>query len=151
MYKTLLASLLLLIAATANAEVILEDLHGTQIPVSTLKGKWVVLNYWAPWCKPCQDEIPILNKFYESTPDVAVFGINYDRLSIEEQQELATRFNLKYQSLLRESATSLHLGNIDVLPATFIINPAGKISERIYGKLTAKTLQKAITKRYRNA
>jgi thiol-disulfide isomerase/thioredoxin len=43
------------------------------------RGRWIVLNYWAEWCKPCREEIPELNQLSRELADrVAVLGINYD-------------------------------------------------------------------------
>jgi thiol-disulfide isomerase/thioredoxin len=58
---------------------------GTQpgLPLEQLRGQWVVINYWAIWCKPCIQEIPELNALNE-LPEVTVLGVNYDGAAAEE-------------------------------------------------------------------
>ena len=55
------------------------------LQLDELRGQWVVINYWAIWCKPCIQEIPELNKLAE-LPQVTVLGVNYDGISGEELQ-----------------------------------------------------------------
>ena len=43
-----------------------------------LRGQWVVINYWAQWCKPCIEEIPELNALDQKYEQVTVLGVNYD-------------------------------------------------------------------------
>ena len=50
----------------------------TQTSIAALKGQWVVINYWARWCKPCVKEIPELNKLNQQHTDITVLGVNYD-------------------------------------------------------------------------
>jgi thiol-disulfide isomerase/thioredoxin len=57
---------------------VLHDTKGNEIPLSTLKGKWVIINYWADWCESCTKEIPELNRFYQNNQDknIVLYGVN---------------------------------------------------------------------------
>ena len=111
-------------------------------PFSTLKGKWVFINYWASWCHACIEEIAELNHFYEKNKEnsVALFAVNYDGLSAKEQIVLAQQFGLTYPSLNKDPMHDLHLEDIQVLPVTFIFNPQGELYETLYGSQTATHL-----------
>ena len=64
-------------------EVILQQAPlGDNLIFSSLKGKWVYINYWANWCQPCLEEIAAFNQFYDKykNKNIAVFGVNYDGL-----------------------------------------------------------------------
>ena len=110
---------------------------------SSLKGKWVYINYWANWCQPCLDEISAFNQFYDQykNKNVAVFGVNYDGRSINEQIALIKQADLHYPSLTTDPAESLKLGEIRAVPVTFIFNPEGKLHDVRYGKQTLNSLR----------
>jgi thiol-disulfide isomerase/thioredoxin len=126
----------------AAEPVVLQQLHGEPLLFSSLKGRWVFINYWASWCGPCLDEIPELNRFYarNKRSAIALFGVNYDGLSIQEQTDLAIQFQLAYPSLSHDPAQDLHLKDIQVLPITFVFNPKGELHKTLYGEQTAAQL-----------
>lgn len=67
--------------AGANApEIGLEDQNGAQVRMSELRGKVVVVDFWASWCGPCRQEIPFLNELQaEFGDDLVIIGVNLDR------------------------------------------------------------------------
>ena len=141
---------LLALCFTSSAfsnEIMLEDLNGTSIPLTSLKGKWVYINYWASWCGPCLHEIPELNRFYEhhKTENIAFCGVNYDGLPLHEQVKLIRKIKLRYPSLADDPKDVLRLGDIQGVPVTFIFNPEGKLHDICYGAQTEKSLSAYIT------
>jgi thiol-disulfide isomerase/thioredoxin len=147
---TLLAILfsVVLISAPSYAEdeLQLEDINGSSFNFSSLKGKWVFINYWASWCGPCLDEIAEFNQLYDSKPDnIAVFAVNFDSVPLFEQKIMAKKFSIHYPSLQQRSTSQLPLGNISVVPVTFVFNPAGKLATTLYGGQTIQSLKEAIS------
>ncbi|WP_133128101.1 TlpA disulfide reductase family protein [Legionella nagasakiensis] len=136
----------LLFAGSAKADVVLQDIHGQNIPFSSLNGKWVFINYWASWCQPCVDEIPELNRFYEKnkTGNVVIFGVNYDALPIQQQKMLVKQFDIRYPNLKRDPSSLLNLGDINGVPVTFVFNPQGELSKKLYGSQTVRSLSKVM-------
>ena len=134
--------MLLLASSFLHAEPVLHDIHGQKIFFSTLRGKWVLINYWASWCQSCLEEIPELNRFYEQNKhkNIALFAVNYDALPPELQHQLVKQYHIQYPALLRDPADALHLGEIQAVPVTFIFNPAGKLSNTLYGKQSIRSL-----------
>lgn len=140
---SLCSGLIILFCATCSqADTLLEDINGSTIPFSTLKGKWVFINYWASWCSPCVDEIAELNQFYDEhkSGNLAVFAVNYDTLPLYKQQRLTRKFDIHYPSLKLQSVNQLHLGDISVVPITFVFNPEGKLTTALYGGQTLESL-----------
>lgn len=137
-----------LLTATSgySSNVILRDISGHTIPFDSLKGKWVLINYWASWCQPCIDEITELNRFYKKSNDkVALFAVNYDALPLSHQLALIRKYKISYPSLRHDPARDLELGDIRGVPATFVFNPEGKLQGALYGSQTLKSLNQAIS------
>lgn len=145
-FKLLFSALFLMAASLCQADVLLKDIQGQSTSFSALKGKWVLINYWAGWCQSCVDEIPELNRFYQNhkKDPVALFAVNFDDLSLFEQQNLIRKYNISYPTLLNDPAGNLSLGDITGVPVTFIFNPKGKLVKTLFGGQTAETLDEVI-------
>lgn len=147
--KMITLSILMLIATNAlsQTDIVLQDTHGKNTSFSSLKGKWVLINYWAGWCTTCVEEIPEFNRFYEKHKDkIALFAVNYDALPVFEQNNLIKTLNISYPNLLKDPALELSLGDIAGVPVTFIFNPEGQLVKTLYGGQSVKTLDKEIAK-----
>lgn len=143
-YRKYLCVILLAISS-CYAGVVLQDTEGHSIPFSSLKGKWVFINYWASWCNTCVDEIPELNRFYEKYQDsVVVYAINFDNPSLYQQNRLVKKFQIRYPSLVNNPGEALGLNDIPGIPVTFIFNPEGKLSSTLYGGQSVRTLEDAM-------
>lgn len=138
---------LLLLAHWAQAGVVLTDIQGKKIAMNDLKGKWVMINYWASWCQPCVDEIQEFNRFYRIEKDrVALFAVNYEGLSVAEQRTLIKQHRIRYPSLQKDPRHALDLGDIRGVPVTFVFNPRGEFLTALYGSQTLDTLREIISR-----
>jgi thiol-disulfide isomerase/thioredoxin len=108
-----------------------------------LKGQWVVINYWAQWCKPCIEEIPQLNALDQQYAQVTVLGVNYDGASGEELERQRQQLGVDFASLEQDPAPQLGQTRPVVLPTTFIINPEGKLTDTLLGPQTLESLTQA--------
>lgn len=128
----------------AAADVLLTDINGKKIPFSSLKGKWVLINYWASWCQPCLDEIAQLNKFHQAKKEkVALFAVNFDYLPLQEQVDLIKELKILYPSLLEDPGSQLGLEQVRGVPATFVFDPEGNLRTTLYGSQTLSSLNNA--------
>jgi thiol-disulfide isomerase/thioredoxin len=120
----------------------LHDGDGRLIPMSELKNKWIVINYWADWCDSCIVEIPELNNFYlhNQNKNVLMFGVNYDQLPQNYLKQSMRRVGIEFPVMLEDPILLLKLGEVSVLPTTFIINPKGRVVRKIIGASTEDTL-----------
>lgn len=143
--KWFLALCCVLFINIASADAILTNIHGETFSFSSLKGKWVMINYWASWCQPCVDEIQELNQFYRANKSkVALYAVNFDALPVENQIELIEELGIRYPSLMENPAAQLGLEHVRGVPATFVFDPNGKLHDTLYGAQTLDTLNKAI-------
>ena len=143
--KRFLMVLLVSLVSYVQAAPILTQLNGKQIDFSSLKGRWVFINYWASWCQPCVDEIKELNQFYQTKKNtVMVFAVNYDALPLNQQRRLIKQFAISYPSLQQDPSDLLHLGDIRAVPATFVFNPQGKLVDTLYGGQTLASLNQVL-------
>jgi thiol-disulfide isomerase/thioredoxin len=108
-----------------------------------LRGHWVVINYWAQWCKPCIEEIPELNALDKTYADVTVLGINYDGATGAELEQQRQELGVEFASLEADPSEALGVTRPVVLPTTFIVNPAGKLEATLIGPQTRETLAQA--------
>lgn len=108
-----------------------EDLNGNPIELSDYRGKKILLNFWATWCRPCIEEMPsLLNAQAALANDNYVFLLASDQ-SMEKITAFKEKkgFNFNYVKFHGAMADF----EVTALPATFIYNAAGTKVERIDG------------------
>ena len=109
-------------------------------------GKWLVINYWAIWCKPCREEIPELNTFQQQNTDkVVVMGVDFDQNPTDKLQTLIKELDIRFTVLTADPASVFGWGRAKGLPVTYIIDPQGKLVATLNGPQTLDSLNKAIT------
>jgi peroxiredoxin len=138
-----LCSLFFLVGCSRQ-ENVLHDNQNHTTPLSALKGKWVVINYWADWCDNCVTEMPELNSFYHANPNVLMYSVSYDHLTGNDLSESVRKMKIDFPVLLDDPMTLLHLTMSDYLPMTFIINPEGHVVKRLIGTNTKRSLTEAL-------
>ncbi|TRM12136.1 thiol-disulfide oxidoreductase ResA [Lentibacillus cibarius] len=112
------------------------------VQLSELKGKGVMLNFWGTWCKPCEDEMPYMQKLY---PEYKQKGIEIVAVSLDNTETVVDRFIDKYDLTFpiphdtTEEVRDLY--DIGPIPSTVFINPDGVIEERVLGALTLDKLE----------
>ncbi len=122
------------------------DTEGNSGHFSDHHGKWLIINYWAIWCKPCIAEIPELNRFAAEHKDKAhLVTVNYDLLSGEELAEQAAKLGIEVPVLTTDPAELLDYPRPTRLPTTIIISPQGKLTEVREGLQTEASLLAAIS------
>ncbi|MDG9930638.1 MULTISPECIES: TlpA disulfide reductase family protein [unclassified Pseudomonas] len=119
------------------------DQHGRKVTAGQLEGQWLVINYWAEWCKPCRTEIPELNRLEQELRDkgAQVLGVNFDALQGEALVKATEAFDIRFTVLAQDPAERLELPRNDVLPVTYIIGADGRLRERLVGEQTAAGLR----------
>jgi thiol-disulfide isomerase/thioredoxin len=116
------------------------DQHGQVVSPESLKGQWLVINYWAEWCAPCRKEIPELNALTERIDNVRVLGVNFDGLQGEALLRAADGMGIGFTVLANNPAEHFGLEPSGVLPATYLVDERGQVRARLLGEQTADGL-----------
>ena len=122
----------------------LTSLDDDTVTLSDLRGKVVLLNFWASWCPPCRSEMPAMQKIYTAFgPDefviLAVNNLQQDGLA-EAQKFIAER-NLTFPTLLDTDGQVSAAYQIRSLPTSFFIDQEGLIREIVIGAMPEALLR----------
>lgn len=110
------------------------------LTLGDLRGKPVVLNFWASWCEPCVDEAPMLRRaFREFGDQVAFVGIDI-RDDRGDAQKFVSNYRLDYPHVRDEDLTIYEDYGLTGQPETFFIDSDGKIVEHVNGPLFEEDL-----------
>ena len=110
------------------------------LALSELRGRPVVLNFWASWCVPCEDEAPLLRRAWQQYRDeVAFVGIDI-RDSRSEALAFVEKYDLGYPHVRDEALQIYDDYGLTGQPETFFIDHEGEIVEHVNGPLFADTL-----------
>lgn len=122
----------------------LNDAEGKNWRLADLKGKWVVVNFWATWCAPCVKEIPDLAAFAKAHPDNAVvLGVALDYDNVAQVKTFAKKVGMTYPMVPGEEQDQAEkqLGRVKGLPTTLIYDPSGKQVLNRTGPITREQLE----------
>ncbi len=137
-------ALFLLVAILAGCgQPVFETSGGQEIPADQLRGQWVLVNYWAQWCKPCQEEIPELNRL-DQNPDIVVLGVNFDGIQGASLDQLADDMGIEFTVLARDPGVDFGWETPVGLPATFVLDPDGVLKEVRFGAQTEASVRALI-------
>jgi thiol-disulfide isomerase/thioredoxin len=135
-------------AAPAAAEgFVLKDMAGKTHSLAGYKGKWVLVNYWATWCPPCQEEIPDLIALHEKRRDLAILGIALEYQSDKEVRTFVDDNLMSYPIVLGDDKLIEQIGTTEVLPTSYIFNPQGQLVKIWRGMITRQDIEKLVQPR----
>jgi thiol-disulfide isomerase/thioredoxin len=117
-------------------ELDLVDVEGRGVSTDSLRGKVVLLNFWATWCGPCREEIPLLVALQAHYGDqLAVVGLSIDDLPPEDVREFAREFQVNYPIAMSTPAIEAGFGGVYAVPSTVVLDPQGRIALHHLGLL----------------
>lgn len=107
----------------------LKSLAGSEVSLDRLKGKYLLINFWATWCGPCKVEMPSLQALYERfrSDNFDVLAISNDMFGEKVVRPYIEANRLSFPVLLDQNLKVSHKYGVVNLPTTFLVDPDGKI------------------------
>jgi thiol-disulfide isomerase/thioredoxin len=111
----------------------LENVRGGSTSLGQLRGKVVLVNFWASWCPPCREELPSMERLVKSFPkdQLTLLAINLDKQSAASFKNSSPSFEI----LLDPAGQVQRRYGVVQLPTTFVIDGQGIVRERIVGAI----------------
>jgi len=124
----------------------LKSADGKTYELSKMKGKVVVVNFWATWCGPCRKEIPDFIEIYKryESKGLEIIGIALDEGGWEDVKPYVKESKINYPIVLGGRKEASDYGNVAAIPTTFIIDKNGFIVDRHIGVMTKAQLESKI-------
>jgi peroxiredoxin len=129
----------------ANLDITLKDMNNADYRMSELKGKVVLVNFWASWCAPCLVEIPEFIKVREQYHDrgFEILGISTDD-SPQQLREFAEKNKTNYPLVQVSGEVEDAYGPVFGLPTSILIARDGSVCKRHFGPLSKEQLEKEL-------
>jgi peroxiredoxin len=106
----------------------LKSLEGSNLRLEEYRGQVVLINFWASWCGPCRQEMPVLDRLHHRYEDTgfAVLGINVEGDS-GSAQEIVDKTNVTFPILLDDGQKVSELYSLEAMPSTVVVDRDGVI------------------------
>ena len=115
------------------------------LSLSNFKGKPVVLNFWASWCQPCKEELPLLENAWKQIQaqkkDIVFLGIDFQE-SNSDATSFLQHYGVTYLAAVDANGSVANKYGVTSLPQTIFINRNGTVTSRVPQELTAQELSK---------
>jgi len=106
----------------------LKSLDGGNLRLDEYRGQVVLINFWASWCGPCRQEMPLLDRLHQRYEDTgfAVLGVNVEG-EVAPAREIVDKTNVSFPVLIDEGQLVSELYKLEAMPSTVVVDRDGRI------------------------
>lgn len=126
-------------------EIARADLNGSKVDLRGLRGKVVLLNFWATWCAPCQIEMPVFSAWQQKygAAGLQVIGISMDD-DAGPVRKVVKKLNTSYPIAMGDAKLGERYGGVMGLPLSYLIDRNGVVRASFQGETDPKTIEKQL-------
>lgn len=129
----------------AAPQFVLVDLSGQKLELSAMRGKVVLLDFWATWCAPCREEIP---HFVEMQEKYRASGLQIVGISVDDEaapvRQFYQQYKMNYPVAMGDAKLAGAYGGVLGLPIAFLIDRDGKIVKKHIGQTEAAVFEREV-------
>ena len=130
-------------------EITLKNLQGQEVRLSDLRGKIVLLNFWATWCKPCKDEMPAMQASYDKLRGQGLVVLAVNELEDTEKViEHVRSHGHTFQVVMDHDNRVANRYGVVGLPASFLVDRQGIVREQVFGSVLTEDRITDLFRRY---
>ena len=124
----------------------LETLDGAPVSLQDLRGKVVVVNFWATWCPPCRVEMPGFQRVYADKRDdgLVIVGVSLDRGGEGAVRQFVEERGITFPIAMADGDVAQAFGGVRTLPTSFLIDREGRVRQEVTGIFAEPTLRMAV-------
>ncbi len=113
----------------------LTDMQGQQVSLSQLRGKVVLLNFWATWCPPCREEMPSMEQLHREfgSKGLVILAVNVEKNGRQVVEQFLQRTPYSFPILIDDKNVAQNTYGVFRFPESFLIDRNGVITEKIIG------------------
>ena len=122
---------------------VVRTVDGKTIRLTDLKGRPVVIDFWAMWCAPCRASLPHLSQIQTRYRDrgLVVLGLSVDDEDPQTVKRFAERLGVNFRVGLADERVLDLYGPLRAIPTTYFINRRGEVVRRVVGYLDGETIE----------
>lgn len=120
----------------------MQTIDGEFLEMSDLRGKVVLVNFWATWCGPCREEIPYLASLTDRYPEhLVVIGVSEDAGGVDMVEAFADQYGVNYPIVMSTPEIKRAFPGVFALPTSFVVDPDGQMVQTHVGLISPVILE----------
>lgn len=127
-------------------EFTLPAVDGSFVTMSDYQGKVVLVDFWATWCPPCNDMIPILSKLHKKYSDrgLVILGVSLDQDGLGALGTFVHENMIPYKVIMGDSRISRSFGGVSSIPTLYMVDRDGRLVRKLTGFHSYAELEKQV-------
>jgi cytochrome c biogenesis protein CcmG/thiol:disulfide interchange protein DsbE len=126
----------------------LPAVDGSMVSMSDYRGKVILVDFWATWCPPCQEMIPVLSKLHKRYSDkgLVILGVSLDRDGLEALGVYVHENMIPYKVVMGDTRIGNAFGGVSSIPTLYIVDRDGRLVRKLAGYHSYRQLEEQVKK-----